>query len=92
MTDGTNYVTIGSTQQWIDISAWDWTELRFASSRSQDMTIQVKATAIEQSNQHSASSLKTISVKMLDGQACVNPWRLVNGFVLTWVNPLHLFH
>ncbi|MEG2568699.1 MAG: hypothetical protein RSA84_21080, partial [Acinetobacter sp.] len=86
VTDGTNYITIGSTQQWIDISTWDWTQLRFASNRSQDMTIQVKATAIEQSNQHSASSLKTISVKILDGQACVNPWRLVNGFVSTWVN------
>lgn len=54
--------------------------------QNQDMTIQVKATAIEQSNQHSASSLKTIAVKMLDGQACINPWQLVNGFVSTWVN------
>lgn len=86
VTDGTNYITINSTQQWIDISTWDWAQLRFASSRNQDMTIQVKATAIEQSNQHSASSLKTIAVKMLDGQACINPWRLVNGFVSTWVN------
>ncbi|WEI17185.1 tandem-95 repeat protein [Acinetobacter proteolyticus] len=86
VTDGTNYITINSTQQWIDISTWDWAQLRFASSRNQDMVIQVKATAIEQSNQHSASSLKTIAVKMLDGQACINPWLLVNGFVSTWVN------
>ena len=86
LTDGANYITISSTQQWIDISTWDWAQLRFAGNRNQDMTIQVKATAIEQSNQHSASSLKTISVKMLGGQACVSPWQLVNGFVSTWVN------
>ena len=88
LTDGTNYVTVSSTQQWIDISAWDWTQLRFASSRNQDMTIQVKATAIEQSNQSSASTTTDIAIKMLDGQACVNPWQLVNGFVSTWVNQL----
>lgn len=88
LTDGTNYITISSTQQWIDISTWDWTQLRFASSKNQDMTIQVKATAIEQSNQHSASTIKNIAIKMLDGQACVNPWQLVNDFVSTWINQI----
>ena len=52
------------------------------------MTIQVKATAIEQNNQHSASTIKNIAIKMLDGQACVNPWQLVNGFVSTWINQI----
>lgn len=50
------------------------------------MNIQVRATAIEQSNQHAASSLTTIQVNMLEGTACTTPWQLLNGFVSTWSN------
>ena len=50
------------------------------------MSVQVRATAIEQSNQHAVSSLTTIQVNMLGGTACVTPWQLLNGFVSTWSN------
>ena len=73
LTDGANYITIASNQQWVDVSTWNWTQLRFASSQNQDMNIQIKATAIEQSNQHSTCTIKNIAIKMLDGQAYVNP-------------------
>ncbi len=94
-TDGTHYATVSSTQQLVDITLWDWTQIHFASDSNQDMTIQIKATSIEQSNQQSTSTLKTVTVKMLGGQACLSPWQLVNGFVSTWVNhvesiPLHV--
>ncbi|EHU1210218.1 tandem-95 repeat protein [Acinetobacter nosocomialis] len=95
LTDGTHYATVSSTQQLVDITLWDWTQIHFASDSNQDMTIQIKATSIEQSNQQSTSTLKTVTVKMLGGQACLSPWQLVNGFVSTWVNhvesiPLHV--
>jgi len=86
LTDGTRYITVQSAQQWIDISLWDATQLRFASNSSQNMSVQVRATAIEQSNQHAVSSLTTIQVNMLGGTACVTPWQLLNGFVSTWSN------
>ncbi|MGB9039560.1 MAG: hypothetical protein WCC23_13745, partial [Acinetobacter calcoaceticus] len=86
LTDGTHYATVSSTQQLVDITLWDWTQIHFASDSHQDMTIQIKATSIEQSNQQIASTLKTVTVKMLGGQACISPWQLVNGFVSTWVN------
>ncbi|MFH7767640.1 tandem-95 repeat protein [Acinetobacter sp. BSP-28] len=86
LTDGTRYITVQSVQQWIDISQWDTTQLRFASNSSQNMSVQVRATAVEQSNQHSASKLTSIQVNMLGGTACATPWQLLNGFVSAWSN------
>ncbi|MDN5434530.1 MAG: hypothetical protein L0G10_12860, partial [Acinetobacter sp.] len=87
-TDGKNYLTVQSTQQWIDISRWDTAKLRFATNSSQNIAVQVRATAIEQSNQHSASKLTSIQVNMLGGNTCSTPWQLLNGFVSAWTNQL----
>ncbi|MEG0343447.1 MAG: tandem-95 repeat protein, partial [Acinetobacter sp.] len=88
LTDGTNYITIQSAQQWIDISQWDTTQLRFASNSRQNMSVQLRATAIEQSNQHSMSTLTTIQINMLGGSVCTTPWQLLNGFVSAWTNQI----